>query len=93
VCVCVCVCVHVRERIYIHIHLGHAVAQWLRHCATNRNVAGSIPDGPGVESASNRNECQEYLLGVKAAGAQVLQPCHLHVPIVLKFGRLNLLEP
>jgi hypothetical protein len=25
--------------------LGHAVAQWLRHCATNRKVAGSIPDG------------------------------------------------
>jgi hypothetical protein len=23
---------------------GHAVAQWLRHCATNRKVAGSIPD-------------------------------------------------
>jgi hypothetical protein len=25
--------------------LKHAVAQWLRHCATNRKVAGSIPDG------------------------------------------------
>jgi hypothetical protein len=23
----------------------HAVAQWLRRCATNRKVAGSIPDG------------------------------------------------
>jgi hypothetical protein len=23
----------------------HAVAQWLRHCATNWKVAGSIPDG------------------------------------------------
>jgi hypothetical protein len=22
-----------------------AVVQWLRHCATNRNVAGSIPGG------------------------------------------------
>jgi hypothetical protein len=22
----------------------HAVAQWLRHCATNRKVTGSIPD-------------------------------------------------
>ena len=64
---------------------GTAVAQWLRCCATNRKVAGSIPAGvtgffieiksfrshygPGVESASNRNEYQEYLLGVKAAGA------------------------
>jgi len=25
--------------------------------------------GPGVDSASNRNECQECFLGVKAAGA------------------------
>ena len=25
--------------------LGTAVAQWLRRCATNRNVAGLIPDG------------------------------------------------
>jgi hypothetical protein len=24
---------------------GHMVAQWLRHCATNRTVAGLIPDG------------------------------------------------
>jgi hypothetical protein len=23
---------------------GYAVAQWLRHCSTNRKVAGSIPD-------------------------------------------------
>jgi hypothetical protein len=24
---------------------GHAVVPWLRHCATNRKVVGSIPDG------------------------------------------------
>ena len=70
------------NRILPHIT---AVAQWLRCCATNRKVAGSIPDesleffidiksfrshyGPGVNSASNRNEYQEYFLGVKAAGA------------------------
>ena len=63
---------------------GTAVAQWLRRCVTNRKVAGSITAGiieffidiisfrsyygPGVDSASNRNECQEYFLGVKAAG-------------------------
>jgi hypothetical protein len=62
-----------------------AVAQWLRCCATNRKFAGSIPAGisgffidikyfrshygPGVDSASNRNEYQEYFLGVKTAGA------------------------
>jgi len=66
--------------------LGTAVAQWLRCCATNRKVAGSIPAGvsgffiyiksfrshygPGVDSASNRNEYQEYFLGVKVAGAK-----------------------
>jgi hypothetical protein len=58
------------------------VAQWLMYCATNHKVAGSIPDGvigifhwhnpsdrTGVDSASYRNEYQEYFLGVKAAGA------------------------
>ena len=70
---------------YYPIVVGTAVAQWLRCCATNRKVAGSIPAGvsgffidiksfpshygPGVDSASNRNEYQEYFLGVKAAGA------------------------
>jgi len=53
-------------------YMGTAVAQWLRCCATNRKVAGSIPAGVieffidiksfrshyghGVDSASNRNE-------------------------------------
>ena len=61
---------------------GTAVAQC---CATNRKDAGSIPAdvigffidiksfrshyGPGVDSASNRNEYQEHFLGVKTAGA------------------------
>ena len=65
--------------------MGTAVAQWLRCSATNREVAGSIPSGvsgffidkkyfrshygPGVDSASNRNEYKEYFLGAKAAGA------------------------
>jgi len=56
----------------------------LRCCAKNWKVAGSIPAGvsgifidiksfrshygPGVDSASNRNEYQEYFLEVKAAG-------------------------
>jgi hypothetical protein len=65
--------------------MGTELAQWLRCCATNREVAGSIPAGvsgffidikffrshygTGVDSASDRNEHQEYSLGVKAAGA------------------------
>jgi hypothetical protein len=50
------------------------VALWLRHYATNRKVLGSIPDevmfsiylippaalGPGVYSASNRNEYRKH---------------------------------
>jgi len=47
----------------------------LAHCATIRKVAGSIPDddigifhySPVVDSVPNRNEYQEYFLGVKAA--------------------------
>ena len=75
-----------------------AVAQRLRCWATNRKVAGSIPAGfsgffidiksfrshygPGVDSASNRNEYQEYLLEAKLAGALCWQPttilCRCH---------------
>jgi hypothetical protein len=32
-------------------------------------IKGLFMYGPGVDSASNRNEYQEYFLGVKAAGA------------------------
>ena len=62
-----------------------AVAQWLRCCATNRKVAGSIPDGvigifhshnPSDRTMAlrstqplNRNEYQVNFLGVNAAGA------------------------
>jgi hypothetical protein len=28
-----------------NIILGKAVAQWLRYCAANQKVVGSIPDG------------------------------------------------
>ena len=64
---------------------GTTVAQWLRCCVTIQKVAGLISagvsgfyidiksfrshHGPGVDSASNRNEYQEYFLGVKVAGA------------------------
>ena len=74
-----------KDNLGTYVPEGTAVAQWLRCCATNRKVAGSIPAGasgffidiksfrshygPGVDSASNRNEYQENFLGVKAAGA------------------------
>ena len=71
--------------IFLLYKVGTAVAQWLRCCAANWKVVGSIPAcvngffvdiksfrshyGPGVDSASNRNEYQEHFLGLKAAGA------------------------
>ena len=71
--------------LWYHNVRGTAVAQRLRCCATNRKAAGSIPAGvsgffidiksfrshygPGVDSASNRNEYLEHFLGVKAAAA------------------------
>jgi len=41
-----------------------------RWCHWNFSLIKSFQpnSGPGVDSASNRNECQEYFLGVKAAG-------------------------
>ena len=60
-----------------HFCWGTAEAQWLRCCATNRKVAGSIPAGVidikffrsryglGVDSGSNRNEYQELFLGLR----------------------------
>ena len=65
--------------------VGHAVAQLVdalpyklegrgfdsRWCYWNFSLTLFIRShyGPGVDSASNRNEYQEYLLGVKVASA------------------------
>jgi hypothetical protein len=86
-----------------------AVAQWLRYCATSQKVAGSIPDGvieifhwhksfwshygPGVDSASNINEYQEYFLGANAAGAWGWQPYHHPVPLSWNLGTLTSWNP
>jgi hypothetical protein len=43
---------------------------------------------PGVDSSSNRNEYQEYFLGVNAAGAQGWQPYHHPVPLSRYLGTL-----
>ena len=88
---------------------GTAVAQWLRCCATNRKVAGSIPDcvigffidinsfrsyyGPGVDSASNRNEYQEHFLGGKGGRCLRLTTLPTSCTVVMKSGNLNFLEP
>ena len=65
--------------IIIVVILNTFSTRCLRHCAKNSKVAGSIPNGvivifhwhnpsgSGIDSAFNRNEYQEYFLGVKAA--------------------------
>jgi len=85
---------------------GTAVAQWLRCCATNRKVAGSIPGcvsrffidikffrshyGPRVDSASNRNEYQEHFLGGKGVR---LTTYHHPVPLSRNLGTLTSWKP
>ena len=49
--------------------------------------------GPGVDSAFNRNEYQEYFLGGKGGRCVGLTTLPFQVPIVLKSGSPNLLEP
>ena len=89
--------------------MGTAVAQWLRCCATNRKVAGSIPASviwffidikffrshydPGVDSASNRNEYQEYFVGGKGGRCVRLTTLPPSCAVVMKSGNLNFLEP
>jgi len=81
----------------------------LRWCATNRKVADSIPAciieffidiksfrshyGPGVESASNRNEYQEYFLGVKGGRCVRLTTLPPSCAFVTYSGNFNFLEP
>jgi hypothetical protein len=85
---------------------GHTVAQWLRHCATSRKVAGSIPDGViGFFHCHNPSDCTMTLgstqplstrnisWGLKVVSAKGRQLYRLHFPIVLKSGCLYLLEP
>jgi len=83
---------------------GTAVAQWLRCCATNRKVAGSILAVdidiksfrshyvPGVYSASNRNEYRSISLG-KGGQCGRLTTLPPTCAVVMKSGNLNFLEP
>jgi len=85
-----------------------AVAQWLRCWATNRTVASSIPVGvsglfidiksfrshygPGIDSASNRNEYKEYFLG-KGGRCVRLTTYHYPVPLSRNLGVLTSWNP
>ena len=88
---------------------GTAVAQWLRCCATNRKVADSILAsvsgffidikyfrshyGPGVDSASNRNEYQVYFWGGKGGRCVRLTTYHHLVPLSRNLGTLTHWNP
>jgi hypothetical protein len=81
--------------------------QWrsqLRHCATRLKLAESVPDvieifhscnpsgrtmAPGLTQPLTEMSTRKFPEG---KGSQCLTN-HLHVPIVLKSGSLNLLEP
>ena len=49
--------------------------------------------GPGVDSASNRNEYQEHLLGGKGSRCVRLTTLPPSCAVVMKSGNLNFLEP
>jgi len=79
-----------------------------RGSATSRKVADSIPYGVigifhrhnpsghivalGVTQPLTEMNTRNISWGVKTVGGQGWQPYHLNVPIVMKFGGLNLLE-
>jgi hypothetical protein len=69
-------------------------------CATSRKVVDSIPNGvTGIFHllwpSGRFGLCQILVPGTGGKGNRCvgLQPHHLHVPIVLKSGSLNILEP
>ena len=90
-------------KIFAGILPNKVVAQWLRCCATNRKVAGSIPDGvieifrshykPGVDSVSKRNEYQEDFLGGKCGRCVRLATLPTSCAVVITSGNLNFVKP
>ena len=89
--------------------MGTAVTQWLRCCVqigrslvlsqlvsleffTDIKSFRSHYD-PGFDSASNRNEYQEHLLGGKGGRLSRLTTLPTSCAVVMKSGNLNFLEP
>ena len=81
------------------LSLSITVAQWLRCCATNQKIAGvsgffsdikslRLHYGPGVNSACNRNEYQEYFLWGKGGRYIRLTTYHHPVPLSRNLGTL-----
>ena len=86
------------------VTLGTAVAQWLRCCATNRKVAGSIPAGViwifhshrtmALVSTQPLTEISTRRISWGNGGRCVrLTTLQLCCAVVMKSGNLNFLEP
>jgi hypothetical protein len=89
--------------------LGTAVAQWLRHCATNQKVAGSIPDGVmeffidinssdrtmtlGSTQPLTEMSTRCIFPGGKCGRCVRLTTLPLSCAVVKKSGNFNFLEP
>ena len=72
-------------RLWVWLWLRIEIFHW-RNPSSHTLALGSTH---GLTEVSTNN----ISWGVKSAGAYGLQPYHLHVPMVLKSGSLNLLEP
>ena len=92
--ICVSTCIRIFWSSYFT--LGTAVAQWLRCCATNRKVAGSIPDGViGIFHWHNPSHCTMTLGSTQPVTEMITRTISLPPPcaVVMKSGNLNFLEP
>ena len=81
-----------KDYTYLPEYTGHAVAQLveaLRYKSGDRGFDWTFSFTQPLTEMNTTN----ISWGVRAAGAQDWQPYHLHVPIVLKSGSLNFLEP
>jgi hypothetical protein len=92
----------------MYVTLGTAVAQWLRYCATNQKVAGSIPNGViGIFHWHNPSDrtmalgstqpvtemSTRSLPGGKCGRCVELTTLQPSCAVVMKSGNLNFLEP
>jgi len=70
--------------------MGIAVAQWLSCCATNRNVAGSIPAGVSGFFVDIKSFRSHYGGKGYRPKSDILPPSSA---VVTKSGNLNFLDP
>jgi hypothetical protein len=91
----------------VHAKVGGSTRwrSWLKHCATSQKVACLIPDrvtaifhrhnpsGSTMALGLNQPLTEMSTWGVKVGSSYGWQSYHLRVPIVLKSGSFNLLEP